>query len=254
VRALQSILSLSGLELFLALLTFVLLSAAIALVLMIVLWRWTGGPLRLIPVPTFLGVVATAWALSLGFAASDVWSLAAQADKAAAAERSAVMRLAGIAEPGALDVPALYEAMVAYVDRVEASEWGEARNGEADPGVDAILQTVRLAIIDMARSGLPTPLVNKTVNDFDELQDARNDRLAIGQSLVDEAKWYLVLSLSIMSMVTIAVGHIDRPRAGANAMAIYSVVVMASLWVLALHINPYQHMDVPFTITSAAAF
>ncbi|MEP9371164.1 hypothetical protein [Mesorhizobium sp. KR1-2] len=192
-----------------------------------------------IPVATFVGIIATAWALALGFAAADVWSFKAQAEQAASEERSSVGRLAGMARQDALDVPMMMEGLRAYKDAVEAKEWEESSNREPSHEVDAALQLVRLAIIKLARDNAPAPLIAKMTQDFDELQDARNKRLAIGSSSVSEYKWYLVLFLTFLSMVSIASVHADRPIAGRNALTIFTIAAVVSLWILAIHAHPY---------------
>ena len=55
---------------------------------------------------------------------------------------------------------------------------------------------IRLAMIDLAKAGHPDPIISQMVQDLDELQDARNSRLAIGTSSVNQLKWYLVLFCS----------------------------------------------------------
>ena len=235
-------------QLFLAILLFVTVGTSAAMLLLYGLRRVFKATTMAVPVATFLSVVATAWALALGFAAADVWTLRAEADKAAFAERSSVMRMIGMAEADALDIPELREAIVEYVDLVTRVEWGADLNSTPYVAVDETLQAVRLTIIDLARSEAPPTLVSKAVIDFDELQDARNARLGVGESVVDEAKWYLVIILTVMSMVAIAACHLDRPAAGFNALWIYGVVVVASLWVLGTHINPYTHMAIPFEV------
>lgn len=235
-------------QLFLAILLFVTVGTSAAMLLLYGLRRVFKATTMAVPVATFLSVVATAWALALGFAAADVWTLRAEADKAAFAERSSVMRMIGMAEADALDIPELREAIVEYVDLVTRVEWGADLNSTPYVAVDETLQAVRLTIIDLARSEAPPTLVSKAVIDFDELQDARNARLGVGESVVDEAKWYLVIILTVMSMVAIAACHLDRPAAGFNALWIYGVVVVASLWVLGIHINPYTHMAIPFEV------
>lgn len=248
----HSILSLPPAPLFFTILLFVTIAALVAFLVLYTLRRVFKTATAAVPVATFLSVTATAWALALGFAAADIWTLRNAADKATSEERSAVMRLAGIAEVEALDIPELLEVMEDYVERVSTVEWGQNLNAVADPEVDEILQAVRLVIVDLARSGLPVPLVNKTVRDFDELQDARNNRLSIGQSVVDDAKWYLVIILTVMSMIAISACHLDRPVAGFNALWIYGVVVLSSLWVLGIHINPYIYLPVPFEVVRPA--
>ncbi|MGB3644024.1 MAG: hypothetical protein WBG88_03785 [Mesorhizobium sp.] len=209
------------------------------------LWRRIfHGSVGQVPTPAFLGIVATAWALSLGFAASDVWTLAARADHAISAERSSAKRLLGISEKRALDLPALHAAVTDYARLVQTVEWEGMLAHGPDARVEEAVQKIRLGLIEMVERGIAAPLVNKAVQDFDELQDARNDRLAIGESAVDETKWYLVLCLTVMAMVTIAVVHADTPKAARNALFIFAVVVGACLWIMAINANPYAGMPV----------
>lgn len=229
-----------------AIAAFCLVAAGIALALLQLANRVVIKAPELVPVAAFLGTISTAWALSLGFAASDIWSLNSRADQASAWERSAVTRLIGIAEPDALNIPAMHDALIAYMQAVHDNEWNGLKNRETDPAVDAAVQDIRLAIISMAKRGISDPLITKSVQDFDELQDARNERLAVGESAIDESKWYLVLFLTFLTMIAIASVHADRPGAGRNALIIFAVAAGFSMWILVLHANPYDSMDSPF--------
>lgn len=249
----KSILTLPTPLLMLAILGFVLLCLVISWGTQAVLLRLVRPELRPIPVPPFIGVVAAAWALALGFAAADIWTLGAQADRAAAAERSSISRIIGASSPEALDLPAMYEAIHRYARVVSHTEWGEGLNHAPHPEVEAALQDIRIDLIAAAGSGLPDAIAGKLVQDFDELQDARNDRLAIGQSLVDEAKWYLVAVLTMMTLISIVFVHLDRPGGGASAMIIFATVAVASLWVLATHIQPYSQRELGIVSASAPA-
>lgn len=226
---------------------FLLLSAVffigscLTLALVILKWgpRISGPNDRNIPAPAFMGVVATAWALSLSFAASDIWSLGNRADQVVAAERSSVMRLLGVATPSALDAPQLYAQVVNYVRLVEAREGADHMDGIfGDPLVDDAVQNIRLAVIQVVSSGISEAIGAKIVNDFDELQDARNARLGISISLIDPSKWYLLLSFTLLTMLTVALLHVDRPVAGRTATVLFSITALAGLWILVIHLDP----------------
>lgn len=248
----HTLLAQSSPVLFLVIAGFCLGALAIGLSFLNIASRLFKGMPGQVPTPAFMGVVSMAWALSMGFAASDVWSLDARADSAATAERSAVMRLIGVSDESALNLPAMNEAVRNYADLARTTEWQETLNRVPNPLVDDALQEIRIGIVDMVKRGIASPLVSKAVNDFDELQDARNERLAIGQTAVDLTKWYLVLCLTVMAMITIAMVHAEVPKAGRNALAIFSVVVCVCLWILAMHTNPYKGMPVTlFASTSS---
>ncbi len=191
------------------------------------------------PVAPFFTAVTTLWALSFSFAAADIWAANSEAARSASAERSAITRLAGIAHENALDIPRILDALAAYKKSVAEEEWGHFANGQPSPAADAALQDIRLAIVGAARGGSLDGLLSKIVQDFDELQDARNARLAIGRGAGSDYKWYLVLALTLLSQIAIASVHADRPRAGRGALAIYTLAASVSLWIIALHANPY---------------
>lgn len=193
-----------------------------------------------IPVATFIGSIATAWALSLGFAAADVWSIRAQAEQAASEERSAIGRLAGMASADALDARDLMQGLSQYRAAFLQKEWRELGNSDPAPEVDQALQRIRVSLIGLASGAVPAALFSSMARDFDELQDARNKRLAIGETSVSEYKWYLVLFLTVLSMVAIAAVQADRPPAARSALAIFAVAAVVSLWILALHADPYR--------------
>lgn len=196
-----------------------------------------GDPLSM-PVAAFVGTITTAWALSLGFTAADVWSVNARASQVASEERSSMIRLAGMAKPEALASAELMGGLQAYKDAVISLEWQDANLSPA-PAVERALQDIRLALIGLSKSGLPDPIIAQMVQDFDELQDARNSRLAVGAGSVNQLKWYLVLFLTMLSAVVIGAVHADRPHAGRKAILIFAVTASVSLWILALHANPY---------------
>ncbi|MFD2649117.1 hypothetical protein ACFSX5_15110 [Devosia albogilva] len=248
----NAILALPTPLLMLAIFGFVLLCLMVGLATLFMLTRHGAQPATAMPVPPFIGVIAAAWALALGFAAADIWTLGGQADRAASAERSSIARLAGASAPEALDLPDMSEAIRRYAEAVARTEWGENLNHAPHPEVDAALQDIRIDLIAAAASNVPDAIGGKLVQDFDELQDARNARLAIGQSLVDESKWYLVAVLTLMTMIAMVFVHLDRPRGAARALVIFAAVAVSSLWVLALHVHPYSQREFGVVIASVS--
>lgn len=193
-----------------------------------------------LPVAAFMGTIATAWALSLGFVAADIWAVNSYADQAASAERSAITRLLGMARPDALNNPELQKALSQYRVNVATEEWRHTANIVPVRSVELSLQNIRIALIELAHTNIPSSLMSQMVRDFDELQDARNTRLAIGASSINHYKWYLVFFLTTLTIVVIAAVHGDRPKAGRKALGIYTVTALLSMWILAIHANPYR--------------
>lgn len=196
-----------------------------------------------IPQAAFLGTIATAWALSLGFIAADIWTVNARADHATSLERSAITHMLRSAEPDVLDSAPLAASVEAYRKQVAAREWLQGKNTAPDPEVEAVLRDITGEIARLARGDKPSVLLSQTVHDFNDLQDARNLRLAVGNTSIDYYKWYLVIFLTLLTAITIAATHADRPRAAKRAIAIYAITASISLWILAIHANPYDGLE-----------
>ena len=201
--------------------------------------RLDGEGIR-IPVPAYFSAVTTIWALIFGFVSAEVWQMNNRAIEASLAERSSIQRLAGSAAVEALDLFALRVGLSDYVAAVTKDEWGAGANSEPHARADAAIQDIRLALLEAARMDIPEPVIAKMIVDFDELQDARELRLAIGQRHVAELKWALVVILALLSQVTIAFVHRDRLRAGRGAIAIFTLAACLSIWLVALHATPYS--------------
>ncbi|MCC5978032.1 MAG: hypothetical protein JJU21_08215 [Salinarimonas sp.] len=215
-------------------------SFGFALLTLQILHRRLEGEGARVPVPAYFSAITTIWALTFGFVAAEVWQMNNRAVEAALAERSSVQRLAGSAAVEALDLFTVRVGLYEYVAAVTEEEWGGNANTEPHPRADAAVQSLRLALLEAARGDMPEAFISKMIVDFDELQDARELRLTIGNRHVAELKWTLVVVLALLSQISIAFVHRDRPRAGRAAIAIFTVAACLSIWLVALHASPYQ--------------
>ena len=191
----------------------------------------------------------TVWAIGLGFSASDIWQLNHEAALAAEREQSALVQLKGMALAARPQLPGLDQALDRYA-AAASTEWEQYANAQMLPGGAQALEEMRSVVITSARrSALSSLLLGKVMTDLDALEDARNDRLAIGRLGVNEYKWFLLLFLTALSQVTIAAVHADRPSGGRLSLGLFALGSSVSLLILALHANPYlgmAHIAVPF--------
>lgn len=225
------------------LLAWIVLASIVALYAAFLLLRLfhhrLGGDSGAVPVAPFFGAITTIWALVFGFVAADVWSANSSAAEAAIEERAALIRLHGMAEADALDLQDLESALHRYVVAVAQTEWDASGNRHASTEAEAALQSIRLALLAAHDGGVSSVLLGKMIADFDELQDARTKRLAIGAGDMQPLKWALVVMLALMSMVSIAFVHRDKPRAGRAALKIFVTAAAAAIWLVLLHSSPY---------------
>ena len=205
--------------------------------------RYARKDALVIPLGAFIGTIATSWALSLGFVAADIWTLHAKADHELTSERSAINRLIGNAEAKVLNRPDLELAIQSYREKVISDEWEGKGNLRPAASVEQILQEIRIIIMDIAQSDAPAPIINQTVAIFNDLQETRDLRLAIASTTVSQYKWYMLLTLTILTSVTIAVTHADRKGAGSIAIFLYVLAATTSLWLLTAHASPYRGIE-----------
>lgn len=192
------------------------------------------------PIPVFLSTLATTWALVFGFVASDIWSVNSQAVQAASAERSSLSRLLGMTQVDALNDGLLHKQLTLYRSSVAQLEWGRDLNAVPNSQVEQALQSIRMGLLARADAGYtPDTITARMMDDFDELQDARNERLAIGASSINVDKWSFLIVFSLLVQLAVAAIHADRLQGGRKAVCWYAIMVAMSLYVLALHVNPY---------------
>lgn len=192
------------------------------------------------PAVVLLSTIATTWSLLFGFTASDVWNNNTAASQAASAERSSLSRLMGMTQVTALNDAFLHQQLHTYRTSVAKLEWGEGLNQVPHPQVEQTLQAIRMGLLQRINSGSTSDIVmTRMVEDFDELQDARSERLAIGAANIDGYKWWFLLAFSFLVQSVVAAIHADRLKGGRKAVACYALMVALCLYVLALHVNPY---------------
>lgn len=114
-----------------------------------------------IPIGAFIGTIATAWALSLGFVAADIWSINSKADQATNEERSSISRLYGLASPDILNSEKLIASLLEYSHLVSKNEWLEQRNTLPMSAVETVLQEIRREIVSLSKTDIPFPIIFK---------------------------------------------------------------------------------------------
>jgi hypothetical protein len=193
-----------------------------------------------VPVASFFSSVTLSWALLFGFVAAETWSTERDAKRIAIVEAKLFQRLLDTSGKAALDMPDVLLALYEYRDHVVADEWLGNGNKQSSPSVDSALFHIRLGLIEAQERGISGAMLAKIITDFDDLQDARALRLAIGSADIDLLKWGLLGFLAFMSQIAIASVHRDRPRGGRLALSIFTLAIVPAFWLLALHATPYM--------------
>ncbi len=72
------------------------------------------------------------------------------------------------------------------------------------------------------------------------LRAARGERLALSDASSDETKWLVLLILAGLTLTALSLVHAERPPAQATSLILFSVAMVATLGLVALHERPFD--------------
>lgn len=226
--------------------------AAVALVgtavAALVIWRllaaprWRTQALSLAGVvPPFLNILGVLFGLTLAFIANDTWSAHDRATNAVYREADALRTLdalaLGLPEP---QQAALRQAVREHA-RATANEWHELAHrrssAQAQQSADRLLRLVASPDMAQAAASGVHSLMLGTVG---HLRDDRDLRIALSHLHVNPLKWMGMAFLGLLTMVSIAVVHVEHLRAAAVAIALFAVAAAPTAAIVLMQGNPFQ--------------
>lgn len=205
----------------------------------IIFWRARKTGSDAVPVGPFFVTATTMFALMFSFLAVELWRLNDRAQLAHNQERTALSRLHETSHFDRFDLSEIASLATTYQERVVDDEWGQSRNREATPEVDAIIHDIRRIVVNAAFDGLASPVASDLISAVNMLENARVERLTIGGNDHGSFKWGGVIVLVVLSHIAIAMVHADRPRAGRRALVLFGTVTLFVFWLLSIYANPY---------------
>lgn len=193
------------------------------------------------PVGPFFAAISMIFALFLAFHAADIWSHKRSAELAFINAGSAIKRFVELTSPAQMNVPEAAAAVRHYVLAVKEEEWTQ-RNQKASSRADAAFQNLQAITLRMARD-TPGPAAAQAFALLNDIATSRSDRLWIGQNHTEFYIWLAVLLMGFITHLAVASVHLDRPRAGALALALLTATTTIAYWSLGVVDDPYHHLD-----------
>ena len=192
-------------------------------------------------VPPFINVLGVLFGLTLAFLANDTWGAHDRALAAVNREADALRAITILAD----HLPAEDSARVKLATRHYASaavaEWPllahRSTSSEAASAADqllAVLSEPRL----LAESG---PAVSsQEIALAIAVRDGRETRIELSQTHVNPLKWAGMAVLGFLTMLSVAVVHVGKPRAMRVAVAIFALASAPTAVIVLVHGNPFQ--------------
>lgn len=198
--------------------------------------------------PPFINIIGVLFGLTIAFLANDTWSAHDRAMKSVYKEADSLHSIAVLSDtlPAALKTR-LRQALVGYAG-ASADEWPMLAQRSTSPEVvaraDALLMLLASPEIDQAAGRNVQALMLRKVS---EMRDERDQRVALSQTHVNPLKWLGMGFLGLLTLLSIAVVHIDRPRAALVATLLFALAAAPTAAIVLIQGNPFQH---PTDVTS----
>lgn len=226
---------------------FLVLSLTYAGTALLTGWTMFRSPLR-DWAKTFTGVVApffTAvsilFALQLGFLGHDVAERNRQAARAVDTEAHALRAAQALSLAAASDMADIRESMRLYLQSVLRDEWptmvAEGASRRTDAALATLLREASEPRIAQEAGQAPHSALLAALG---RAGQARSDRLTLAAEGTNELKWMAVLLLCLITQFSVALVHLDRPRAMAASLFVFTTAAIVAIGLVAIQEYPFD--------------
>lgn len=193
-------------------------------------------------VPPFLNVISVLFALTLAFLANDTWSAHDRAVSAVTREADALHTFKVLAAQ--LPEPHGSQLRLQANDyaRRAAAEWPllahRSTSSEVTTSADRLLTTLAQAMPVAGTADAPARalMLQKAI----EIREERDKRIALSQTHVNPLKWLGMAFLGLVTLLSVAVVHIEHPRAAATALVLFALSSAPTAAIVLVQGNPFQ--------------
>ena len=198
----------------------------------------------------FLTVINVIFALNLAFLANDTWDARDRALDAVYRESGSLNNILDLArnvpDPARSNITRVVEN---YARLTAANEWPRLARRESSEQVsdqlDALLTLVSTADVTSAvNASVAAQLLQQAI----DVRDTRDLRIALSQTHVNPLKWLGMAFLGFLTLISIAMVHVDQRRAQLLAVLLFATAAAPSAAIILIHGNPFQN---PFAVSPA---
>ena len=199
--------------------------------------------------PPFINIIGVLFGLTLAFLANDTWSAHDRAMNAVFKEADSLRSILVLS--GQIDEPLRSEVRSTLVDygRASADEWALLAVRQSSPAVNHLADTLltQLASKHTAASAgenVQALMLRKAI----EIRDERDLRIGLSQTHVNPLKWLGMAFLGLLTLLSIAVIHVEKPRAALVGIVLFALAAAPTAAIVLIQGNPFQH---PTSVTPA---
>lgn len=190
----------------------------------------------------FLTVINVIFALNLAFLANDTWNARDRALDTVHHEAGSLRNLLdlGAQLPDELR-STLTQVVKDYAHLAITDEWPRLARREHDGLVDAQLDALVAFVASKEVAASTTPsVVSQLLQQAVQVRSTREQRIALSQTHVNPLKWLGMVFLGFLTMISIAMVHVDSPRAQCLAVLLFATAAAPTAAIILIHGNPFQ--------------
>lgn len=198
-------------------------------------WRRAVLSLTGVVAPYFASI-ALLFGLSFGFLAAEVAQRNRLAWTAVVSEGNALMTVGALAGPSGP-----VAAAVARYAAAAKAEWPAMAEGRASVAAAEAMAGLLTAASDPAVTAAHgATAAGAMVAAAGRVATARSDRLSLAIDRTHGMKWAVVLGLGVLTQVGLLLVHLDKPRALAVALSVFSLAAVVALGLVAVQELPFS--------------
>lgn len=191
--------------------------------------------------PPFINIVGVLFALTLAFLANDTWIAHDRAVKAVYKEADSLHAIATLSKqlPAPLQ-DEVRQAVMAYAEST-ITEWPYLASRNTNQKVsDNADQLVGLLASSRMASASGSNVQEVMLRKMGEITDERDQRIALSQTHVNPLKWLGMGFLGLLTLISVAIVHLEKPRAAFAAMLIFALAAAPTAAIVLVQGNPFQ--------------
>lgn len=190
--------------------------------------------------PPFINILGVLFGLTLAFIANDTWSAHDKATGAVYREADALRSLMLLG--GQLEEPLRSDlrATLGRYAQASSDEWASLAQRRSSAHADEQAKALLLALTDRRIAEQLGPVVHGLM--LTQVSDIRHDRdlrIALSQMHVNPLKWLGMAFLGLLTLFSIAMVHIENPRAAYVSIALFALSAAPTAAIVLVQGNPF---------------
>jgi hypothetical protein len=189
----------------------------------------------------FFGATTLILGILIGFLANDIWDRNRRAATAIKSEAEDLVEIVRLAQTFDMPADPVVAAVRSYAEAVVRKEWPQMAQGESAPEAERALGDLLRAVARPVQLPGSNLALDKVLLDTAlSVRTDRNTRLALSRDESASVKWVAVIVLAVLSQISVAAVHLEKPRPQILALAIYTCSLLFIFGLLAAHELPFE--------------